>query len=172
MTAFATVPDQALILVVEDREDDIRLIRKAFQQGSVLNPLQVVRIGKEAIAYLSGVDKYANRAEYPLPELVLLDLKMPGLDGFDVLQWVRQQPGLKALRIVVLTSSDHIEDVNRTYELGANSFLVKPVNFADFIQTTKVLKGYWLWMSEAPKTYRPEPVCKQSQEIKGKEHPA
>src|ERR1700674_4968478 len=100
------MPDQALILLVEDREDDVLLVRRAFAKANVLNPMQVVRDGREAIAYLKGEGKYSNRAEYPLPELLLLDLKMPGTDGFDVLKWMRQQPGLKALRVVVLTSSD------------------------------------------------------------------
>src|SRR5207245_7487111 len=130
----------SVILLVEDREDDIILIRRAFTKGNVLNPLQVVRDGDEAIAYLSGQGRYSNRAEYPLPDLVLLDLKMPRVDGFEVIRWIREQPGLKALRFVVLTSSDEMRDVNLAYQLGANSFLVKPVKFADFVQTTRALK--------------------------------
>src|SRR2546428_9867920 len=129
LAANASMPDQAVILLAEDREDDILLIRKAFQEAFINNPLQVVRDGEEAIAYLSGEGKYSNRAEYPLPELMLLDLKMPGTDGFDVLKWMRQQPGLQALRVVVLTSSDQMRDVNAAYQLGANSFLVKPIDF-------------------------------------------
>src|SRR5258705_8683596 len=116
------MPDQAVILLAEDREDDIALIRKAFARAYVLNPLQVVRDGEEAIAYLSGEGKYSNRAEYPLPDLLLLDLKMPRIDGFEVLKWIREQPGLSALRVVVLTSSEDIRDVNVAYRLGANSF--------------------------------------------------
>src|SRR5258707_1060535 len=89
--------DQPLILLVEDREDDILLIQKAFQRAEIQTALQVVRDGEEAIWYLSGVGKYANRAEYPLPWLVLLDLKMPRIDGFEVLKLVREQPRLKVL---------------------------------------------------------------------------
>src|SRR5204863_3408020 len=100
------MPGQAVILLADDRDDDILLIRKALQRGDVLNPLQVVRDGDETIAYLSGEGKYANRAEYPVPDLLLLDLKMPGKDGFEVLRWIRRRPGLSALRVVVLTSSD------------------------------------------------------------------
>src|SRR4051794_26679926 len=119
------VPEQAVILLAEDREDDILLIRKAFARAYIHNPLQVVRDGEEALAYLQGQGRYGNRDEYPLPELLLLDLKMPRMNGFEVIKWIRQQPGLSALRIVVLTSSDSIRDVNTAYRLGANSFMVK-----------------------------------------------
>src|SRR5215468_1259772 len=104
--------DHSVILLAEDREDDIFLIRKAMRAAKIINPLQIVRDGEEAIAYLKGEGKYANRAEYPLPELVLLDLKMPRVDGFEVIRWIREQAGLMALRIVVLTSSEQLPDVN------------------------------------------------------------
>jgi len=147
--------DHSLILLAEDRDDDILLIRRAFVKGNVLNPLHVVRDGEEAIAYLMGEGKYANRAEFPLPDLLLLDIKMPKVDGFEVLQWIRQQPDLKALRVVVLTSSEEIRDVNLAYQLGANSFLVKPIDFERFIEMSQAIKGYWLWLSRAPETSRP-----------------
>src|SRR5260370_9232565 len=99
------MPDQSVILLAEDRYDDIFLIRRAFEKGGLLNPLQVVRNGEEVVAYLKGEGKFANRAEYPLPQLLLLDLKMPLMDGFDVLPWLRPHPSLRALRIDVLTSS-------------------------------------------------------------------
>ena len=159
--------DEAVILIVEDREDDILIIRKAFKEARLLNPLHVVRNGEEAIDYLRGTGKYWNREEYPLPDLVLLDLKMPRVDGFEVLRWVREQPTLKAMRIIVLTSSDRINDVTLAYQLGANSFLVKPLSFADFVLTSKVLKGYWLWMSKSPETSRPDlsnPITESSQD--------
>jgi CheY-like chemotaxis protein len=79
---------------------------------------------------------------------------MPRKDGFEVLQWIRQQPGLSALRVVVLTASDQIRDVNRAYQLGANSFLVKPVDFRSFVEVTQALKGYWIWMSKEPQIAR------------------
>jgi CheY-like chemotaxis protein len=94
-------PDQSVILLVEDLADDVLLIRRAFEKAKVINPIHVVPNGEEAISYLNGSGKYANRAEYPLPDLVLLDLKMPGIDGFEVLRWIRQQPGLSSLRVVV-----------------------------------------------------------------------
>lgn len=150
-------PDQSLFLLVEDTEDDVALIRRAFLKGSIVNPLHVTRSGDEAIAYLKGEGLYANRAEYPLPALVLLDLKMPGKDGFEVLEWIRQQPSLKALRVVVLTSSNEMRDVNRAYQLGANSFLLKPVDFDRFVEISQALAGYWLWMNKAPDLQRPDP---------------
>src|SRR5438876_8076363 len=148
---------EAVILLAEDREDEVMLLRRAFAKANFLNPLHVVSNGEEAIAYLQGEGKYANRDEYPLPSLLLLDLKMPRKNGFEVLQWIRQQPGLSALRVVVLTASDRIQDVNQAYQLGANSFLVKPVDFPHFVEMTQALKGYWVWMSQEPDAFRPRP---------------
>lgn len=149
--------EQAVFLLVEDSQNDAILIRRAFQKGNILNPLQVVSSGDQALAYLKGEGAFSNRAEFPLPELVLLDLKLPGIDGFDVLRWIRQQPTLRALRVVVLTSSDRIQDVNLAYQLGANSFLVKPVDFERFVEISQALKGYWIWLSKAPEVSRPIP---------------
>jgi CheY-like chemotaxis protein len=146
--------EQAVILLAEDREDDIILVKRAFEKGEIANPLFVVRDGEEAISYLSGIGKYGNRAEYPLPDLLLLDLKMPRVDGFEVLRWVRQQPGFSALRVVVLTSSDQIRDVNTAYRLGANSFMVKPTDFQNVVEMAKTLRSYWLQMSKAPEVSR------------------
>jgi CheY-like chemotaxis protein len=147
---------EPLILLVEDREDDILLIRKSFAKGAIYNPLQVVRDGEEAICYLAGDGRYANRAEYPLPDLVLLDLKMPRVDGFEVLQWIRRQPGFSSIRVIVLTSSDAIRDVNRAYRLGANSFMVKQLDFENVVEMSAMLKRYWLGMDKAPDASRPE----------------
>src|SRR5712664_1752952 len=149
------MPDQAVILLAEDREDDIALVRKAFAKAYIQNPLHVVRDGEEAIAYLQGEGRYYNRDEYPLPDLLLLDLKMPRMDGFDVLKWIRQQPGLSSLRVVVLTSSEDIRDVNVAYKLGANSFMVKPMDFENVVELGKVLRDYWLKMDKGPETIRP-----------------
>jgi CheY-like chemotaxis protein len=151
---YKDMSDQALFLLVEDNEDHVVLIRRAFTKSKVVNPLQVVRSGEEAIAYLEGTGRYSNRDEFPLPAVVLLDLKLMGMDGFEVLRWIRQQPGLRALRIVVLTSSTEIRDVNLAYQIGANSFLVKPVDFEDFVRVTQALKGYWLWTDKEPEISR------------------
>ncbi len=143
-------------MLVEDNENDVLLTRRAFARAKSPQPLQVVSDGDEAIAGLKGEGRYANRAEYPLPELVLLDLKMPGKSGFEVLTWIRQQRTFRSLRVVVLTSSDQIRDVNTAYQLGANSFLVQPVDFENFVQVSQAVKAYWLWMSRSPEVSRPD----------------
>ena len=164
MSSFTS--DQAMFLLVEDSESDVILIRRAFQKGNIVNPLHVVKNGDDAICYLKGEGVYSNRAEYPLPDLVLLDLKLPGRDGFEVLRWIRQQPELKALRVVVLTSSDRIQDVNLAYQLGANSFLVKPVDFERFVEISQALKGYWIWLSKAPEISR-KPQARGDAQVSG-----
>ncbi len=148
------MPDTGTLLLVEDRDDDIELIRKGLRRGKVKNPIQVVRDGEDAIAYLSGEGKFANRDEFPLPALVLLDLKLPKVDGFEVLRWVRNQTGLKGLRVIVLTSSQEIRDVNKAYDLGANSFLVKPLDFEQFMATGELIREYWLKTAREPTVYR------------------
>ncbi len=146
--------DTSVILIVEDREDDILVMRKAFERASVGNPIQIVRDGEEAVAYLSGEGKYANRAEYPLPILILLDLKLPRMDGFEVLTWIRQQEGIRGLPVVVLTSSSQLRDVNRAYDLGANSFFVKEIDFQGSVDLSKLLQGYWLKKALTPHSSR------------------
>jgi CheY-like chemotaxis protein len=137
-------------LLIEDNEDDVALIKRAFARNKIFNPLQVVRNGHEALLYLQGAGRFRNREEFPLPKIILLDLKMPGVDGFEVLDWIRQQPEFKTLRVIVLTSSNAIQDVNRAYQLGANSFLVKPTDFEDLVTLTQALRGYWVWLDQAP----------------------
>jgi CheY-like chemotaxis protein len=146
----------AVILLAEDEEDYVVLIKHAFSQAGIPNPMHVVWNGEEAISYLKGEGKYSNRAEYPLPDLLLLDLKMPRVNGFEVLRWLRMQPGLAPLRVLVLTSSEELRDVNQAYMLGANSFLVKPNDFKDVIRLSTLIQDFWLTRSKAPETYRPE----------------
>ena len=143
-----------VILVAEDRLDDIELIKKALERAKVSSAMYFVRDGEETIAYLEGERGYANREEYPLPDLLLLDLKMPRMDGFDVLAWIRRQPRLRTLRVVVLTSSEEVRDINLAYELGANSFLVKPLDFEDFARLGEFITNYWLRWDSAPQTSR------------------
>jgi len=153
--AKESMAEDAVILLAEDEEDYVLLIQRAFSKANILNPLHVVWNGQEVISYLKGDGKYSNREEYPLPDLLLLDLKMPRVNGFEVLQWIRQQPGLAPLRVLVLTSSDQIRDVNEAYRLGANSFLVKPLDFEDFAQLSHLIQEFWLKASKAPETFRP-----------------
>jgi len=142
--------EQAVILVAEDLENDVALIRRAFDQAGVKNPLYFVPDGEEALAYINGFGKYSNRNDYPFPDLLLLDLKMPKLDGFEVLHKIKTNPVLSSLRVVVLTSSQDIHDVNKAYHLGANSFLVKPIDFEKFPSMMRTLTAFWLRDSVAP----------------------
>lgn len=146
--------ESAVILIVEDRDDDIFVLRRAFERALVTNPVQVVRDGEEAISYLSGEGKFANRAEYPLPALVILDLKLPKVDGFEVLIWIRRQEGIRGLPVIVLTSSNQIRDVNRAYSLGANSFVVKDTDLQHAVDFSSFLK-HWLHTARKPETFRP-----------------
>lgn len=155
------MPEQSVILLVEDRDDDVFLVRRAFEKAGLKNPFQVAHDGEEAIAYLSGEGRFSNRVEFPLPWLVLLDLKMPKVDGFDVLRWVRSQQHLSGIIIVVLTSSNQIRDVNDAYKLGANSFLVKPDDFQNVTSMATLLKDYWLYGNRAPGN-RPRPSSSSS----------
>ena len=148
------MPETLVVLLVEDADDDILIIRKAFQSAGISNPLHIVRDGEAAIAYLAGTGKYAIRDEYPLPALVLLDLKLPGIDGFEVLRWIRQAPGLNALRVVVLTSSENIRDVNAAYELVANSFMVKEMDFQNTIELARLINDFWLVKAKVPDASR------------------
>jgi CheY-like chemotaxis protein len=150
-----TVSEHSVILLVEDREDDIFLIRRALIHAHLVNPVHVVRDGEEAVEYLRGLGKYANRDEFPLPGLMLLDLKMPRMDGFQVLEWIRRQPGISGMVVLVLTSSDRIRDVNRAYALGASSFLVKPSDFENFIELGNLLRKYWINTAKLPESSRP-----------------
>jgi len=138
------------ILLAEDDENDVMLIKRAFSKSHVVNPIACVKNGEEAVAYLSGEGEYADRLRHPLPFMLLLDLKLPRLSGHEVLSWLRAQQGLKRLPVVVLTSSREPSDINRAYELGANSYLVKPVVFEEFSTLLKQLQVYWLMLSEHP----------------------
>src|SRR5579862_8754064 len=149
------MPDTAVILLAEDEEDYVLLLKKAFDQAKISVVLHVVSDGREAMWYLEGVGKYANRDEYPLPDLVLLDLKLPRYNGFEVLSWLRKQPGFLALRVLVLTSSDRVKDVNEAYRLGANSFLVKPYDFEDLAHLSALIHDFWLDASRSPEAFRP-----------------
>ena len=144
-----------VILMAEDDDAQATLVVKAFERAGPISPIMVVNDGEEAIEYLSGEGKYAQREHYPLPGLLLLDLKMPNKDGFQVLEWIREHPDLKRLRVVVLTDSKYKQDINRAYELGANSYLVKPGGLRDFVALAEAIKGYWILLSERPEVKKP-----------------
>lgn len=138
------------ILLAEDDPNDVLLIQRAFQKAGMRHVLKVVRDGEEAINYLSGEGDFADRERFPKPFLLLLDLKMPGADGFEVLRWVRAEPETKRLLVVVLTSSNLQADVDRAYDLGANSYLVKPVSFDEMVNMIQRFEAYWSEINRIP----------------------
>ena|SRR5712671_4671352 len=138
------------ILLAEDDENDVLLLKRAFEAAEIQNPLFIARDGEEAINYLAGVGHFSNRTEYPLPSLALLDLKMPKRSGMEVLQWLRAQPVLNCLPVVIFSSSQHRHDIERAYRLGANAFVVKPVSNESRAQLSRYIKGFWLQFNEPP----------------------
>ncbi len=137
--------DNYTILLVEDDHNDVLLIKRAFQKVNIANPIVVLTDGEQAISYLAGREPYVGRA---LPMLVLLDLKLPRKSGHEVLEWLRQQQTLKRLPVVVLTASSESSDINRAYDLGANSYLVKPVTFDALVEMVRTLNLYWLILNK------------------------
>lgn len=144
------MPANHTILLVEDDPNDVVLVQRAFRRARIANPLQVAQDGEAAIDYLAGRPPYADRSRHPLPMLVLLDLKLPRRSGFEVLAWIRQQPVINRIPVVILTSSAESPDVNRAYEMGANSYLVKPVVFEGLVDLVQRLKLYWLITNVGP----------------------
>ena len=139
---------EATILIAEDNRDDALLIQRALRRANLINPLQVVANGEQVIQYLKGDGQYADRSSYPLPELVLLDLQMPRVSGLEALKWIREQPEFELLPVVILTSSDQAPDARRAFELGANSYLIKPGNFEELAQMAQRLGASWLLLKE------------------------
>jgi CheY-like chemotaxis protein len=134
----------ATILLVEDSPDDVFFLQRAFKRAEAKTAIQVVQDGRQALDYLSGVGRYGNRDEFPIPHLVLLDLKLPYVLGLDVLKWIRSQPKLQSLPVIVLTSSSERLDLDQAYRLGANSFLVKPSDAERLVELIKCFVEYWL----------------------------
>ena len=131
------------ILVVEDDEEDIGLLRHAFTRVGGGVPVRFVKDGDHAVAYLSGAPPFQDRQEFPLPTLILLDLKLPRRSGLEVLDWIRARPELRKTPVIVFTSSREDEDIDRAYERGANSYLVKPPDFKGLIEMVEALRVYW-----------------------------
>ncbi|HUK01388.1 MAG TPA: response regulator [Steroidobacteraceae bacterium] len=137
------------ILLVEDNTDDAELFARSFHRTYANVSLPTVSDGEAARDYLAGNGPYADRSKFPLPNIVLLDVKLPRLSGFELLSWIRQHPQLRRLLVVMLTSSRESVDVRRAYDLGANSYLVKPIALADMQQLASALGLYWLKLNEA-----------------------
>jgi CheY-like chemotaxis protein len=142
--------DSKIILLVEDNPDDEALTLRAFKKSNILNEVVVVRDGVEALDYLFGTGAYAGRDMSVLPQVILLDLKLPKIDGLEVLRRLRANACTSLLPVVVLTSSNEEQDLISSYRLGANSYVRKPVDFNQFIEATRQLGLYWLVLNQAP----------------------
>ena len=136
-----------LILLAENDPAQAEQARGAFKRYCFVNPIFVVSDGTEVLSYLLGEGKFGDRNEYPLPSLLLLDLRMERMHGFDVIRWMRAHPDFRQLPIVVLTSPDEINQVNLAYAMGATSFMMKPVEFVEFVQVSTVIRNHWLWLN-------------------------
>jgi CheY-like chemotaxis protein len=141
----------AQILLIEDNPMDVVLTLDAFKEAKLSNKIFVARNGQEALDFVFGRGVYADRQLYPLPNLILLDLKMPGIDGFEVLRQIKSTPKLRRIPVIILTSSKEDGDRNMSYDIGANSYLIKPVSFEGFVEVVKKIDDYWFALNiEAP----------------------
>lgn len=138
------------ILLAKDNEDYALLLQRAIKSANIQAILQIVRDGQEAIDYLAGAEPYTDRVRHPFPKLLLLDLKMPRMDGFEVLSTVRQRLGFARLPVIVLTNSDNPADIKRAYELGATSYFRKPDSLEGLDEMIHVLHAYWLKFNHFP----------------------
>src|SRR5678816_1924064 len=142
--------DSPAILAADDNADDIELLHRSFDKAGFANQFFAVSSGQAVIQYLQGEGEYADRQRFPFPRLVLLDFKMQGITGPEVLQWIRQRPEFMRLPVIVFTGSNYEEDINRAYDLGANSYLVKPQTLNDLIAAVQQIGDFWLRLSRLP----------------------
>lgn len=143
--------EEKIILLIEDNPDDVDLTLRALKQNNILNKVIIARDGVEALDYIMGTGSYEGRSVQNLPVVTLLDLKLPRIDGLEVLRRIRQNEVTRLLPVVVLTSSTEEVDLVKSYQLGANSYIRKPVDFNEFIEAVKLLGLYWLiWNNPAP----------------------
>ena len=146
------------VLLVEDDANDTILIQRSLRQAGLSNRLVVLSDGQQAVNYLTGHGPYRDRMQYPLPVLILLDLGLPKVSGFEFLEWLRNEPELNGLPVVVLTGSAFSPDIKKAYALGANSFLVKPNDSAEMATMLKSTTEYWLGTCQLPTTPEPQPL--------------
>jgi len=139
-----------IILLVEDNPDDVELTLRALKKNNIANEVVVARDGEEALEYLAATGKYAGHAAADLPQVVLLDLKLPKVGGLEVLRVLRADPRTRLLPVVILTSSSEEPDIITSYQLGANSYIRKPVDFNQFLEAIRQLGLYWLLLNQAP----------------------
>jgi CheY-like chemotaxis protein len=138
------------ILLVEDNLQDVEITRRAFAKGRIRNDLMVVRDGEEALDYLFRRGKYHDPASSPRPGMILLDLNLPKLGGLEVLQQIKNDESLKAIPVIVLTVSQREEDIVRSYDLGVNTYIQKPVEFEDFMRVVNTVHDYWILIATLP----------------------
>lgn len=135
---------QKHFLLVEDSDSDAVLLRRSLVRSCLTNPVHAVHSGEAAIEYLTRIDKYAKKLKFSLPSVIFLDLHLPGMDGFEVLKWIRARPELASTRVVVLTASVNPRDVQTARNLGANSFMIKPIDFEQLAEFRQAIDGCWI----------------------------
>jgi len=138
------------ILLVEDEENDATLLKMALKKNNIPNPVQWVRDGLEAIAYLNGEGEFADRSKFSFPEVLIVDLKMPRMGGLELLSWIREHPEFKVIPTIIMTSSRLDVDIEKAYTLGANTYMIKPSSFDELARMTKLAHDYW-GASEKPR---------------------
>jgi CheY-like chemotaxis protein len=131
------------VLLVENDLNDVFLVKRAFKMASLQTPLQIVTDGREAIHYLRGEGKYSDRHAHPLPKLIVMDINMPRLTGFEVLEWIKHDLLLRRIPVIIVSSSESPEDINRAYELGANAYMIKPVDYRQVEHLFASITHYW-----------------------------
>lgn len=151
----------ACILLVDDNRMDVELALDAFRETHLANRIEVASGGRQALDYLFGEGDYGDRKRHPLPDLILLDLKMPGIDGFEVLRRIKVMPQIKRIPVIVLTSSREEGDRALSYDIGANSYLIKPISFEGFLAVIGKIEDYWLTLNTAPPSYKE--VCEENE---------
>ncbi len=144
------IKERIPILLVEDDEDDIRLVERAFKKGKILNKLYAVRDGEESMEFLHHTGRFTNEAEAPRPGIILLDLNMPRMSGREVLEQIKADKDLRRIPVIILTTSDTQKDIFESYDHGANTFITKPVEFNGFLDAIMTLGKYWLSIAEVP----------------------
>lgn len=138
------------ILQIEDDENDVFLLEHAFKKAGIQQPLRAVRDGQEGVDYLSGEGEFSDRRRFPLPCLIILDLKMPRKNGIEFIEWLRGEPRFRRVPVLMLSSSANPDDIDRAYEAGANAFLVKPASNPERLRLAAALKEFWLEFNHPP----------------------